>query len=192
MERRVQSKASMNLRLALALAMAVAPSLSCGDADDIDVRDAQTSWTATNRAVAAAHTNFSAHVVFGDHGEVSAGCSGGGLVHLVGTMRAEHDFELDAQFDACVEDGVVINGDLTVTADVDVDLDDIDDGHGGASVLVVVDYQGKLELDGDVEGTCTIDAQVHAGAVAFEQFFAAGVTVEGSLCGHDAAAVIHG
>lgn len=94
--------------------------------------------------------------------------------------------------DDCISDGVIINGVVSIVAvaDLDVHIDDDDDEEDGLDASVVIDYDGVLELDGDIEGTCSIDAEVTAHAVVFEHFASAGVTVEGTVCGHDADEIV--
>jgi hypothetical protein len=197
---------STKTRLVLAMAMAFALPLGCGDDGDddgdnqLDERQAQTSWSAANHAAASAHSDFAANVVLGQHGDISIACDGGGLLHVAGTMNETHDFDLDVSYDDCIEDGVMINGNVSIVAvvDVDLDLDDDDDDDpldddddDGLAARVLVDYEGLLQLDGDIEGTCVIDAQVRAETLIFEHFASAGVSIEGTVCGHDADDVIH-
>ncbi|HWB75416.1 MAG TPA: hypothetical protein VG755_10675, partial [Nannocystaceae bacterium] len=162
--------------------------------DDMTPRDAEVGWTAMNHAVAQGHDDFSAQVQLATDGELLVSCPAGGNMQLVGHMDELDDFRLDVAFDHCASDDVLIDGDVTVVAriDVDVDIDD-DDGepdHAGAGI--VVDYDGELVFDGDVEGTCSIDASVRAGAIVFDGFAAAGVSVTGHICDNDADVVVHG
>lgn len=180
----------------LLLALALVAPFGCDDDGDNDVqpREAEVGWTATNHAVARGHQNFAAHVVVATDGELQVACEGGGSMLVAGRVEDGNAFTLDLDFDGCVDDDVVIDGTLTVVAnlDVDVDIDDDDDDPDHAGAAVVVEYDGLLVFDGDVEGSCSIDATVRAGAVVFEGFAAAGVSVEGSICGNDADDVIDG
>ncbi|MBK8234961.1 MAG: hypothetical protein IPK74_05355 [Deltaproteobacteria bacterium] len=171
--------------------------IACGSDDDreqVDMRDAQIGWTATNEAAAAGHGAFTSQVPAGQEGEIVVACSGGGEMRIVGTSNAEDDVQLDTSFDACVDDDVIINGDLAlvVSLDVDVDVDDdgADDDHIAAGI--VMDYDGSLQLDGRVEGSCIVDAELRAKAVVFENFAALGVATSGTICGHEADLVIRG
>jgi hypothetical protein len=174
------------------LALALLAPLGCDDDsdDDVDAREAEIGWTATNRAMASGHDDFAAQVELTASGDLQATCAGGGSMYMVGRMNEVDDFRLDVEFDECVADDVMIDGSVTLVASVDVDVDiDGDDGdHAGAAV----DWDGDLVLSGDVEGTCSIDASVRAGALVFDDFAAAGVTVEGHICDHDAELVVHG
>lgn len=179
-------------RITLGLAL-LAP-FGCDDdeSDDVDEREAEIGWTATNHAMAAGHDSFAAQVELTTSGDLQTSCEGGGSMYLVGRMNEADDFRLDVEFDGCVADDVMIDGTVTLGASVDVDVDiDGDDGdHAGAAV--VVDWDGDLVFSGDVEGTCSIDASVRAGALVFDDFAAAGVSVEGHICDHDAELVLHG
>lgn len=179
--------------LALALFAPIGCDNDDGD-DDMTPRDAEIGWTAMNHAVHDGHDGFAAQVDLSVDGELHAECEGGGSMHLVGRMNELDDFRIDVSFDQCVADDTMIDGAVTLVARVDVDVDiDDDDGepdHAGAAVIV--DYDGLLEFDGEVEGTCSIDASVRAGAVVFDGFAAAGVTVQGHICDNEADVVVGG
>lgn len=188
-------------RIALTLPLLAAFACSSDDGQaQVDMRDAQIGWTATNEAAASGHGAFTSQIPAGQEGEILVACSGGGEMHVVGTMNADDDFQLDTSFDGCIDDDVIINGDLTlvVSLDVDVDIDDdgaddddiADDDHIAAGI--VMDYDGSLELDGRVEGRCIVDAELRAKAVVFENFAALGVATSGTICGHEADLVIRG
>jgi hypothetical protein len=187
-----------NIALTVALLMSMPFACDKGDdgSDDIEPREAEASWHASNQALASGHHKFDAEVRRGEDGEVRVDCEDGGILVLSGTMNENDDFQLDATYDGCIQDGVIIDGDLTFIAslDVDIDLDTTDDDEDGdedhAAARLLLDYQGRLEYDGDVEGTCVVDAQLHAQAVAFDDFAGAGVTAEGTICGHDASIVL--
>jgi hypothetical protein len=178
----------------MTLGLALFAPLGCDDddSDDVDTREAEVGWAATNHAMASGHDSFAAQVELTASGDLEASCEGGGSMYMVGRMNDEDDFRLDVDFDGCVADDVMIDGTVTLVASVDVDVDiDGDDGdHAGAAVIV--DWDGDLVFSGDVEGTCSIDASVRAGALVFDDFAAAGVTVEGHICDHDADIVVHG
>lgn len=170
--------------------------LACGGNDDdpMTPRDAEVGWTAMNHAVAQGHDDFSAQVQLATDGELLVSCPAGGNMHLVGHMNELDDFRLDVSFDQCASDDVRIDGDVTLVARVDVDVD-IDGGDGEpdhAGAGIVVDYDGLLVFDGDVEGSCSVDATVRAGAIVFDGFAAAGVTVTGHICDNDADLVVRG
>ena len=160
--------------------------------DDVDTREAEVGWTAMNHAAAGAHDDFAANVELATDGEVELDCEGGGSLFVTGRMNADDDFQLDLDYQGCASDDVVIDGSVSLVASVDVDVDiDGDDGDHAAA-QVVVDYDGHLTFRGDVDGSCTIDATVRAGAVVFDGFAGAGVTAEGHVCDHDASVVITG
>lgn len=179
----------------LPLAALTLLSLACGDLDDepddpIEVRDAQVGWQAANHSVESAHGRFAADVSHGEEGEIAIACDGGGMLALSGRMNAGDDFVFTARFDGCVDDGVWIDGEVELVASVDVSIDigGDDDDHAGA--IVILDYSGRLDFEGRVEGTCIVDAELRAAALVFGDFAAAGVRAEGTLCGHAADDVI--
>lgn len=181
----------------LFVAMAFVLPLACGgdddnDNDDLDQRQAKESWSAASHSAASAHSDFAANVVLGEQGDISVACQGGGLLHVTGTMDEANQFDLDISYEDCIDNGVMINGDVSIVAvvDVDVDIDDDDNEDDSVQAHVIVDYDGLLELDGDVEGTCIVDAEVRAGAVIFDHYAGAGVTIEGTICGHEASDVV--
>lgn len=188
---------STRIILRSAAAIALSFPLACSNDDhddDMSSRDAEVGWTAMNHAVAKGHEDFSGQLQLASGGELLVSCPAGGTMHLVGQMHELDDFQLDVAFDHCASDDVLIDGDVTVIArvDVDVDIDDDDDEPDHAGASIVVDYEGELVFDGDVEGTCSIDATVRAGAIVFDGFAAAGVSVTGEICDNDAELVVHG
>jgi hypothetical protein len=178
------------------LALCVLVPFGCDPDNDgrfeVDERDAEVGWTAMNHAAAGAHDDFSANVELATEGDVELECEGGGSLLVTGRMNAADDFQLDFDYDGCVDDDVVIDGSVSLVASVEVDVDIDGDAGDHAAASVVVDYDGQLTFDGAVEGSCTIDASIRAGAVVFEDFAAAGVEAEGHVCDHDASVVITG
>lgn len=183
------------LRLTVALAFSTLLACDSDDdaGDDMDPRDAAVGWEATNDVVAHGHTQFTTKVGSGTDGELHLACMYSGELHLVGRVNDASDFELDATFTNCTGDEVTIDGQVSLVAalDIDVDIDDDDQQPDHAGAAVTIDYTGQLAFSGEVEGTCNIDTHVHAGAVVFDGYAAAGVTVEGTLCGNDADLVVH-
>lgn len=178
------------------LALCVLVPFGCDPENDgrfhMGERDAEVGWTAMNHAAAGAHDDFAASVELATDGDVELDCEGGGSLSVTGRMNAADDFQLDLDYDGCVDDDVVIDGSVRLVASVDVDIDIDGDEADHAAAQVVVDYDGHLTFDGDVEGTCAIDATVRAGALVFDDFTAAGVTAEGHVCDHVASVVITG
>lgn len=159
------------------------------------MRDAQWGWNATNHSLASAYAQFVAHVEIEEFGAIDLECADGGALHLQGRMSEQRDFELDGAFDDCTDEGVVLDGDLTLTASLELFVDEESAAafdHDDIRALVIVDYHGLLQLDGAAAGTCVMDAQVHANALIFEGFASTMVVVDGELCGIDANAVVHG
>lgn len=185
---------------ALMLPLLAALACNSSENDQVDMRDAHVGWTATNEAAAAGHGAFTTQVPAGQEGDIVVACNGGGQMHVVGTMNADDDFQLDTSFDGCIDDDVIINGDLTLVVSLNVDVDIDDDGTDEDDVEdpdhiaagIVMDYDGQLELDGRVQGSCTVDAELRAKAVVFENFAALGVATSGTICGHDADLVVSG
>jgi hypothetical protein len=187
-------------RVVLALALAAVPACDREDEDEdegisVEIRDAHASWNAANHSLASAYDRFVTHVQLEQFGEIDRECADGGVVHLVGRMSEHRDFQLDAMFDDCTEEGVVLDGHLTLTASLELFYDE---GTGAAfdhddiRALVIVDYHGMLQLDGDAAGSCFIAAQVHASALIFAGFASDAVVVDGEVCGFDANAVVLG
>lgn len=192
---RMQSPARSPARLVLLVSALLAPMGCDGDepTTSIDVRDAEAGWYAANHAVAVGQVDLLDRVDAGEIGDILVRCPDGGRLRLVGESNDQSDFQLDAMFEDCIDAGVMMSGDLTIVASVGL-------GEGaegelpedGGSAELVVDYQGRLRLDGDIEGSCGIDVHVRAPAVAYSGVTNVGVTVEGTVCGHDAFAVVHG
>jgi hypothetical protein len=195
LERAVHCSVDMDSRARFALSFALAAVSACDDADarrsmpELDVSEAETSWYAANHAVAVAQTGLLERVEAGERADILVRCPGGGRMRLVGESNAAQDFQLDAMFEDCIDEGVMLGGDLTIVASVELEGDLPEDG-GAATVFV--DYQGRLRLDGDVEGACAIDAQVRAPALALDTYGVGQTVVEGTVCGHEAAAVVSG
>jgi hypothetical protein len=183
----------VQVRARLALSFALAAATACDETDaempELDVSEAETSWYAANHAVAVAQTGLLDRVDAGERADILVRCPGGGRMRLVGESNAHEDFQLDAMFEDCIDAGVMIGGDLTIVASVQLEGELPEDG-GAATVFV--DYQGRLQLDGDVEGACAIDAQVRAPALALDNYGAGETVVQGTVCGHEAAAVVSG
>ena len=115
----------------LALSLPLLATIACSSDDgatQVNMRDAQIGWTATNEAAAAGHGAFTAQVPAGQEGEILVACSGGGETRVVGTLNAADDFQLDTTFDGCIDDDVIIDGDLTLVVSLNVDVDIDDDG----------------------------------------------------------------
>jgi hypothetical protein len=166
-------------RSALARIVALATPLACsGGAHDepIGIRDAEAGWYAANHAVAVAEPELLDRMAAGIVADILVRCPDGGDLRLVGEGEGDHDLAIDATFEDCIDNGVMIGGELGIVAAID------------ARDMVSVDYQGRLQLDGDVEGRCAIDVQVEVPALGDEP----AMEIGGSVCGQDAYAVIHG
>lgn len=180
-------------KLVLALVPALATPLGCDDGglgDPMAMREAEAGWYSANHAVALAEPELLDRIDTHAHGDILVRCKDGGRLRLVGAQNDENDFELQAMFEDCIDEGVMIGGELEIVASVSLGDAALPED-GGAGTLLVA-YDGHLRLDGDAEGNCPIDVQVHAPAVSYGDLTGLDVDVEGSVCGHDAYAVIHG
>ncbi|HWB75128.1 MAG TPA: hypothetical protein VG755_09230 [Nannocystaceae bacterium] len=180
-------------KLVLALIPALATPLGCDDGglgDPMAMREAEAGWFAANHAVALAEPELLERIDTHTRGDILVRCLDGGRMRLVGEENDANDFELTAMFEDCIDEGVMIGGELNIVASVELGDAALPEDGGAGSLFVA--YDGQLRLDGDAEGSCAIDVQVHAPAVSYSELAGIGVEVEGSVCGHDAYAVIHG
>ncbi len=179
----------MNAGIRVVLACVAIVACDVEHAEEIDLRDASAGWRAVNHALAPAYAEFAATVQLEQFGEVELACTGGGTVTLVGRMSERRDFQLDAMLDACSEAGVVLDGNLTVTASLELFFEQgaASYDHDDIRALVIVDYHGMMELDGTA---CSIAAQVHANGLVFAGFASDAIVVDGELCELDANAVV--
>ncbi len=180
----------------LAFALAAIPACDGEEAagEAVEMRDAQASWNAVNHSLASGYDQFIARVQLERFGEIELECADGGVLHLGGRMSERRDFQLDATFDDCTDDGVVLAGNLALTASLEFFVDEGSTAafnHDDIRALVIVDYHGMLQLDGAAAGSCFIATQVHASALIFAGFASNTVVVDGEVCGHDANAVVH-
>ena len=74
-----------------------------------------------------------------------------------------------------------IDGELEIMAGVELDFD---------TVGVYVSYDGHVDFDGEVHGSCEIEVDAFAGSMVDEDAWSTGLTYEGHICGHDAAVVV--
>jgi hypothetical protein len=163
----------------LARILALATPLACsGGAHDepIGMRDAEAGWYAASHAVAVAEPELLARIDAGIVADILVRCPDGGDLRLVGEGDDAHELAIDATFEDCIDNGVMMGGELGIVAAID------------EREMLSVDYQGRLRLDGDVEGRCAIDVQVQVPELGEEPVTAIG----GTVCGQDAYAVIHG
>jgi hypothetical protein len=175
-------------RLLCALSLTAALACSSDDEDDIELRDAQVSWDATSRALANARFELGQANPSQYDGNLRIDCEGGGTLSVV-RLQDAGKFNLDATFDGCGQEGLEIDGELSLVASIAVDFDE-DDHLRDGSLAVLVDYAGWLELRGNVEGLCVVDAQLRVGAATIDDHTTVGAEVSGTLCGHDAADVV--
>lgn len=176
-------------RLLCALSLTAALGCSADDADDLELRDAKVSWDATSRALTEARVELEQRVPNHYDGTLRIDCEQGGALNVVRQREQDGEFQLDAAFDACAHDGLVIDGELSLVTSVAIDVDDEVDLRDG-SLAVLVGYSGWLELSGSVDGLCVVDAQLRVGAATIDHHFTIGAAVSGTLCGHDAADVV--
>jgi len=179
----------MHTRFRVSLvALALTLSLACAsdDSNDIDEREAQVGWQATGHVLALARAELDAGLAGPNDLELTIVCPGGGEARVARAMDDAYTFQFDAELDACVADDVTIDGDLSVTTSVAVDVNGARDG----SIAVLMEYTGRLVFGGSSAGVCIVDAVLHGGAVRMDGRISAGVQVDGSLCGHDAGVVV--
>lgn len=152
--------------------------VACDADDPVDTREAEIGWTAMNRAVADGHTGFASGVEVSTDGDLEVPCENGGVLTIVSQRNELDDFRLDVHFAGCGVNDVVIDGSVTLVSRLDWDEQ---------GSFVVVDYEGEVVFDGAASGTCVIDASVRGTEVVLEDFTAADVVVQGSICAHPAA-----
>jgi hypothetical protein len=182
----------MPLAVRFTLLAALATAVACsdgGDAEAIGTRDAELGWYAANHAVAVAQLGLLDRLDAGERGDILVRCADGGRMRLVGESNHQDDLQLDAMFEDCIDEGVMIGGDLTIVASIEhpVEL-----AEGGGSAGVFVDYRGRLRLDGDAEGACEIDVQVRTPAPGVVAPSDDEIAIGGTVCGLDARAVLQG
>ena len=160
---------------------AVCALVACKDGDDGDVDSAAQGWRAASKAMESGQAEFESEIEIGAEGSVTASCPEGGEVTIDGRMEDLSIFELNIAFDGCQSDGVKVDGELAFDATVKTTE---------SSAEVRFDYTGLLELSGEVEMECAIDATGYVAASTDGETASAEVRFSGSICGADASAVV--
>jgi hypothetical protein len=176
-------------RFLCALSLTAVLACNSDDADEIELRDAQVSWDATSRVLADARIQLDLDNPGQYDGTLTMDCAEGGTLHVTRQRESSDEFELVATFAGCSHDGLTMDGELSLAASIAADVDEADELRDG-SLAVLVEYAGWLELTGDVEGLCVVDAELRVGAATIDDRTTVGVAVSGTLCGHDAADVV--
>jgi hypothetical protein len=94
------------------------------------------------------------------------------------------EFSFDVEFDDCGANEVVINGEIEYALGISTD---------GANTLLTWGWDGDLEYSGDVEGDCEYNLKGSLSVTAGTNGDPTSVSVQytGTLCGHDAAAILN-
>jgi hypothetical protein len=161
--------------------LAVCALVACKGDDDGDVESASQGWRAASKAMASGQQTFESEVEIGAEGEITASCPEGGEVSIDGRMDDLSIFELNIAFDGCQSDGVQVDGELAFDATVQTT---------DTSAEVRFDYVGQLEITGEVEMSCSIDATGRVAASSNGEMSSAEVSFSGKICGADASAVV--
>ena len=153
--------------------------LSFGCASDEPVSDdVSTGWRATQIAFEGDKADWGNEVDVDGSLDVGLDCPDGGSYRVVGSYDTDEKFDLTVAFDSCGAEGVVIDGDLALHAEVAVTDD---------STRVSVSYEGDLTWSGEAQGSCSIDMTATV-AVESDEVDA---EFHGDICGYDADAVVH-
>ncbi len=161
--------------------LAVCALVACKDGDDGDVDTAAQGWRAASKAMQSGQQEFESKIEIGAEGTVTASCPEGGEVTVDGRMDDLTVFALNIAFDGCQSDGVRVDGELSLDATVKTTE---------TSAEVRFDYVGQLDLSGEVEMSCAIDATGYVAASTNGTMSSAEVRFSGRICGADANAVV--
>lgn len=156
--------------------------LSFGCAGDEPSDDATKGWRATQVAIGETQNEWKDIADVDGSLDVDLECTGGGSYRVVGSVTDTETFDISLDFDDCSAEGVVIDGSLSMHAEVEVSEN---------STRVAVSYEGDLKWSGAAEGSCSIDATMRVAVQSDESSSEVDVEVHGDICGYDADAVVH-
>jgi hypothetical protein len=157
--------------------------LSFGCAGDEPVSDdAAKGWRATQLAYGNDVADWQQGVDIDGSLDVSLDCPDGGSYRAVGTYVDEKSFDLSVAFDGCSADGVVIDGDLALHAEVDI---------SGNDTRVSMSYEGELTWSGEANGSCGIDVTASVAVEVDDDSADVDAEFHGDICGYDDDAVVH-
>jgi hypothetical protein len=140
--------------------------------------DATNGWRATQLAIGDDEAQWQQQVDVDGKLDVSLECPDGGSYRAAGAYTDGTKFDLVLEFDGCSADGVVIDGDLSLHAEVEV---------GEDSARVATSYEGSLTWSGEANGSCDVDMTALVAVESSE----VDVEVHGEICGYEADAVVH-
>jgi hypothetical protein len=153
----------------------------CSNADDGDVETASVAWRSVRVASQSGQQEFYTNVEHGSDAELTMSCVEGGSLTLDGRISDKNEFSLNLAFDACGSEGVVVDGLLSISASIAL---------SGTSAEIRIDYIGQLEVSGEVELSCEIDATGRIAAEATPDGGRAELRFSGRICGASADAVV--
>jgi hypothetical protein len=153
----------------------------CSEGSDGNAEEAGKGWRAANTALAGGTAEFQSTVEQGVDGDLEAACPQGGSVHLTGSFEDDDRYDLTVGFDHCTSEGVTIDGEMSMTAIIEVT---------GSSSEVRFDYVGMLDFSGEVELRCGIDVEGRVAASSDGNMATAEAEFSGTVCGVSADAAI--
>lgn len=157
--------------------------LSLGCAGDEPVSDdVAKGWRSTQLAFTDDQDEWQQGVDIDGSLDVSLDCPDGGSYRAVGTYDSSETFDLTIAFEGCSAEGVVIDGDLALHAEVAV---------SGNDTRVSMSYEGDLTWSGAAEGSCSIDMTAKVAVDVDDDSADVDAEFHGDICGYDADAVVH-
>ena len=165
--------------LIITLSIPVLFTFGCGEEEPSD--DATNGWRATQLAIGQSQGDWADVAVDGSL-DVDLDCAGGGSYRVVGSYSDDQAFDLTLEFDGCAAEDVVIDGALSMHAEVEVSEN---------STRVAVSYDGELSWSGAAKGSCGINATALVAVQSDGNSSEVDVEFHGEICGYDADAVVH-
>jgi hypothetical protein len=165
--------------LIITLAIPVLFTFGCGDEEPSD--DATNGWRATQLAIGQSQGDWADIAVDGAL-DVDLDCIDGGSYRVIGAYSGNEEYDLSLEFDGCATEDVVIDGTLSMHAEVEVTEN---------STRVAVSYEGELSWSGAANGSCGIEATALVAVQSDENSSEVDVEFHGEICGYDADAVVH-
>lgn len=157
--------------------------LSFGCAGDEPVSDdVAKGWRSTQLAFEDDKADWQEGVDVDGSLDVSLDCPDGGSYRVAGSYDNDEKFDLTMAFDGCGADGVVIDGELALHAEVAV---------SESSTRVSMSYEGDLEWSGAAKGSCAIDMTAMVAVETGHDSAEVDAEFHGDICGYDADAVVH-
>lgn len=147
----------------------------------MESEEAAVGWRAAEHALQEGQAQFTVEVGTQLEGEVWATCPQGGQIRVAGVYDDDREFELTTAFTDCGADGVRLDGELELSAGVDVG----EDAYGAWAA-----FTGELVFAGEVDGACSVDMTAFWGVQDEGDVWTAGASYEGHVCGVEASAVV--